>query len=197
MKKIRILSVLKLSLAFNQQCIKTDLKNLQGPNWDEVTDEQKLDVNKFRIDVKEDDVNICKDVLPVISYLAGYCCYADFKKIKCNSYKDLISGRDNREINSYFQEINRGYFLCPNDRPKKFVLYKCVVMGKLIKNLSFLHSITQKKLSMHIALNVLADYELLFNVDTCDEGHNIEEIKRVFVWSSTNALLNNYLFPNS
>ena len=45
---------------------------------------------------------------------------------------------------------------------------------------------------MHIALNILADYELLFNVDTCDEGHNIEEIKRIFVWSSTNALLNNF-----
>ena len=43
MKKIKILSFLKLSLAFNQQCIKTDLKNLQEPNWDEVTDEQKLD----------------------------------------------------------------------------------------------------------------------------------------------------------
>ena len=29
---------------------------------------------------------------------------------------------------------------------------------------------------MHITLNVLADYELLFNLDTCDEGHNIEKI---------------------
>ena len=111
-----------------------------------MTDEQKLDVNKFRIDVKEDDVNICKDVLPVISYLAGYCCYAVFKKIKCNSYKDLISGRDIREINSYFQEINRGSFLCPNDRARNFVLHYCVVMGKLIKNLSFLHSVIQKEI---------------------------------------------------
>ena len=96
-EKIRILSVLNLSLAFNQQCIKTDLKNLQEPNWDEVTVEQKLDVNKFRIDVKEDDINKCKEVLPVILYLAGYCCYAVFKKMKCNSCKDLISGRDCRE----------------------------------------------------------------------------------------------------
>ena len=45
---------------------------------------------------------------------------------------------------------------------------------------------------MHITLNVLADYELLFNVDTCDEGHNIEKIQRMFVWSSTNTLLNNF-----
>ena len=42
---------------------------------------------------------------------------------------------------------------------------------------------------MHITLNVLADNKLLFNVDTCDEGHNIEKIQKMFVWSSTNALL--------
>ena len=102
-----------------------------------MTDEQKLDVNKFRIDVKEDDINKYREVLSVILFFAGYCCYAVFKKMKCNSCKDLISGRDNGEINSYFQEINRGFFLCPNDRPRNFVLYKCVVMGKLIKKSFF------------------------------------------------------------
>ena len=44
---------------------------------------------------------------------------------------------------------------------------------------------------MHITLNVLADYELLFNVDTCDEGHSVGKIQRMFVWSSTNYVLNN------
>ena len=62
-----------------------------------------------------------------------------------------------------------------------------------MKNHSFhYHSRNQRKLAMHIALNVLADYELLFDVDTCDEGHSIEKIQRMFVWSSTNALLNNF-----
>ena len=40
----------------------------QEPNWDEVTEEQMLDVYKFRIDVKENDDNKCRDVLPVILY---------------------------------------------------------------------------------------------------------------------------------
>ena len=110
-KKIRMLSVLKLSFPFNQQCIKIDLKNLQEPNWDEETEEQKINVYKFRID-KEDDVNKCIEVLPVILYLVGFCCYAVFKKIKCNGCKVLISGRDNveeiPEINGYIQEIDGG-----------------------------------------------------------------------------------------
>ena len=61
-----MLSALKLSLPFNQQCNKIDLKNLQEPKWDEVTEEQNLDVYKFRIDVKEDKVNRCREVLTVI-----------------------------------------------------------------------------------------------------------------------------------
>ena len=73
-KRIRKLSVLKLSLQLNKQYIKIDLKNLEDPNWDEVTEKQKLDVNKFIIDVKEDDLNKCREVLPVILYFAGYCC---------------------------------------------------------------------------------------------------------------------------
>ena len=64
--KIRMLPVLKLSLPFNQEYIKIDFKNLQEPNWDEVTEEEKLDVHKFRIDVKEDDLDRCRDVLIVI-----------------------------------------------------------------------------------------------------------------------------------
>ena len=82
------------------------MKNLQEPIWDKVTKEQKLHVYKFKIDDKEDDVDKCS-VFPFILYLAAYWCYALFKKIKCNSCKDLISGRDNveeiPEINSYFQ----------------------------------------------------------------------------------------------
>ena len=50
---------------------------------------------------------------------------------------------------------------------------------------------------MHITLNVLADYEVLFNVDTYDEGHRIKKIQRMFVWRSTNAILNNFCFKEN
>ena len=54
-----------------------------------MTEKQKSDVYKFRIDVKEDDINKCREVLPVIICSAGYCCYVVFKKIKCNNRKYL------------------------------------------------------------------------------------------------------------
>ena len=120
------------------------------------------------------------------------------KKIKCSSCKDLISGRDNveeiPEINCYFRGINRGsHHQYPIDTTTNFVIYNYVVIDKLIKHHHFfLHSLNQRKLAMHITLNVLADYKLLFNVDICDEGHSIEKYKKMFIWSSINLLLNNF-----
>ena len=71
-----MLSVLKLTLPINQLYIKIDLKNLWEPNWDEVTEGQKLDVHKFKINIKEDNVNKCWEDLPVILYLAGYIIFS-------------------------------------------------------------------------------------------------------------------------
>ena len=112
-----MLTILKQNLPFNHQYVKIDLKNLREPN------KQKLNVNKYRIYVKDDDVNKCREVLPVIIYFAGYCCYAVLKKIKCNNCKCLISGWDNveekAEINSYFQN-NRGSLLYSNNTTTNF-----------------------------------------------------------------------------
>ena len=58
-----MLSVLKLSLPLNNQRI--DLKNLQDANCDEMTEVQKFDIYKFRIDQTDDDVNQCREVLSV------------------------------------------------------------------------------------------------------------------------------------
>ena len=85
----------------------------------------------------------------VILSLTVYCCYAVFKKIKCNSFKDSITEKDNMEekpeINSYFKWIDWGSVLYLNDTTTNFVLYNYVVIGKLIKDYSFLRLVNQRK----------------------------------------------------
>ena len=63
--------------------------------------------------------------------------------MKCYSCKSLVSGRYDMlpDINSYFQGINRGSLLYPNDVTTNLVLYNYIVINKLVKNPSFLHSI--------------------------------------------------------
>ena len=114
--------------------------------------------------------------------------------MKYYSCKSLVSGRDDMlpDINRYFQGINRGSLLYPNDVTTNLVLYNYIVINKLVKNPSFLHSMNQRKLSMYMTLGVLANDELLFHVDSCGECHSIEKIEKMIVWSSSNALLNNF-----
>ena len=97
--------------------------------------------------------------------------------MKCYSCKSLVSGRDDMlpDINSYFQGINRGSLLYPNDVTTNLVLYNFIVINKLVKNPSFLHSINQRKLSMFITLDILANDELLFHVNSRGECHSIEK----------------------
>lgn len=76
-------------------------------------------------------------------FVAGYFCYAIFKKKKCNSCKNLIFGNYNEdtisEINSYFQEINRASMLYPNDTITNAIIYNYKIVGKLTKKF-FFHS---------------------------------------------------------
>ena len=78
------------------------------------------------------------------------------------------------------------------DLTTNLVLYNYIIINKLVKNPSFLHSMNQRKLSIYITLDVLANDELLFHVDSCGEGHSIEKIEKMILWSSSNVLLNNF-----
>ena len=53
-KKISMLVIFKLRLPLKNKSI--DLKNLQQANWDEMTKKQKLYMNKFKRDVKDNDL---------------------------------------------------------------------------------------------------------------------------------------------
>ena len=187
-KKIRMMSYLQLCKSFDTKFF------LEEPNWDEMAGQQGLNIYKFDVDVSDKDIKECKKVIPIIYYLAGYCCYAVFKKNKCTSCKALITGAGSEipEINSYFQGINRGSLLQPNDITANFILYNYVVINKLTKDASFLRVENHRKIAMHITLDILAESDFLFHIDTCDEGHNMEKIEKMLLWSSTNSLLNNF-----
>ena len=104
-----------------------------------------LDVYKFRIDVK-DDINKCRKVLPITLYLARYCWYVVFKKIKCNSCKSLISGRHNEEIS----EINSYFYRKFNDSPI-WVVRENKQRGKTFK---YVYIRSAKEMLKHIPLAV-------------------------------------------
>ena len=79
-KKIRLLSVLKLSVQ-GREITLTDFKL----NWDSYN---SLEIGQqYPIHVTTEEVNGGKEKLPVLTYIAGYCCYSVNKKLKCEDCK--------------------------------------------------------------------------------------------------------------
>ena len=70
--------------------------------------------------------------------------------MKRYSCKIVVSGRDYMlpDINSYFQVINRCSLLYPNCVTTNLELYNYIVINRLVKNPSFLHSMNQRKFSI-------------------------------------------------
>lgn len=45
---------------------------------------------------------------------------------------------------------------------------------------------------MDISVNILANNDISFPNDCCDNGHCMEKVVKMLLWASSNTLLNNY-----
>ena len=193
-KKIRIMSVLERNLPIHNQ--RVVLKNLDT-NWEDMERQSHLnDIEKFNLTVSQSDIDKCKEVLPVIVYLAGYYCYAVFKKTKCSYCKDLVTYNNNEndmpENHNYIDGISRGSLMHPDPITTNIVMYTYIVVNKMAKDAQFHKIPNQRLVASTITLNLLTDDEALLPTDSCDAGHSTEKIEKMVIWASTNALLNNY-----
>ena len=192
-KKLRIMSVLQRNLPLNDQ--KVVLKSFET-NWDGMEKALQSDILSYNITVSESDIEKCKDVLPVIVYLAGYCCFAIFKKMKCKYCRNLVTcGNDDEEMpdsHSYIDAVSRGSLMHPDTATTNIVMYNYIVINRLTKHPHFLQNANQRNIASHITLNNLADDDALLPFDCCDAHHSSEKIERMIVWASTNTLLNNF-----
>lgn len=174
-----------------------NLKNLGETNWEGLENQDNLRVEDLGLlDVTREDTEKCKDVLAVITYLAGYCCYAVCKKMKCLFCKDIVTCTDLAdtlpENHSYIQGLSRGSLLYPDDITTNIVMYNYIIINKLAKNPLFIHSMNQRNLATELTLNALAEDDALFHSDVCGGGHSTEKVEKMIIWASTNALLNNF-----
>ena len=72
-KKIRKLSVLNMALSFHEKSLR--LKNFEEISWEIMDGLEREEIDNSDITVTANDIEGCNGVLPVIVYLAGYCCY--------------------------------------------------------------------------------------------------------------------------
>lgn len=146
--------------------------------------------------VSDRDIENCKDVLPIIAYLGGYCVYSALKKSQCEFCKSCVTL--NRELaqNSTFKlisDLDRGKLKFPHPDIVNAVTYTYVVVKKLMSEPleeMFLKYFKQRELACKLTLTLLTECDL--ELDSCSAGHPIKNIINLVVWKSTNALLKNY-----
>lgn len=191
-KKLRLRSVLRIP--FHNKSVELNVK--QETNWEKMDNEDFITKLIFDLEVTQDDIEKCIDVLPVITYLAGYCCYAVSKKLKCSFCQDILTcdeGLENMPDNhNYIQGINRGSLVHPDDVVVNIIMHNYIVVNKLTQYPEFLKSLNQRNLATDFSMNALTDNDIVFPNDCCDDGHSTEKTVKMLLWASSNTLLNNY-----
>lgn len=103
-KKLRMMSILKKSLPINGKHV--NLTEFEEIKWEEMGNTEHINLDDFDLNIGKKDFDKCKEVIPVIVYLAGYCCYSVDKKIKCSSCKELTTHSNDEELSHTHSYIN-------------------------------------------------------------------------------------------
>ena len=188
-KKIRLLSVLKLSVQ-GREITLTDFKL----NWDSYN---SLEIGQqYPIHVTTEEVNEGKEKLPVLTYIAGYCCYSVNKKLKCEDCKKRIVCCSENSSDCFqtnlIKGISRGGLLYPSHDIIDVVLVCYLTIKKLTEIDSFYRDSSQRRIAVSTCLAVLdGEYMLNDNNFVFCSHHNFTELIKMIVWVCTNTLLNN------
>ena len=194
-KKIRLLSVLKLKM----NGMDINLSNF-ALDWDRYEADFSSHCPSLPIVITDEDVNLANDSIPVITFVAGYCCYSINKKLQCNKCKTKITSNDGNIINNFnnslIKGISKGGLLYPSCDMAHIVLISYIVFDKICKHEEFLKSHCHRLLVINTILSALDDELLLFDFE-CSAGHEPTKLTNMAVFICASVLLNNYCFAKN
>ena len=104
-----MISALKQDSPFDE-CVY--VRQLEQTNQNSIESDPQIDLHWLhKLECDYNDINMCKNVLPIIVDPAGYCCFAMVKK-NCNDCKNMIIYTDFpaqlhcKYMNGVVQEVN-------------------------------------------------------------------------------------------
>jgi hypothetical protein len=189
-KKIRMLSVLKLKLNGRD----LELRDFSF-DWDAMESTEACEI--VFDSITEEEFCSLNDVLPVITYLAGYCSFKVVKKLKCDDCKSALTcpaGNVCDIENSYISGITRGRLLYPSIDVIRIVSISYLLLQKLCSESAFQRATCQRQIAVKLILDYVSDDDDLsfMKEPPCVNGHDQIKILKMIVWATTNSILNNY-----
>ncbi|XP_035223101.1 uncharacterized protein LOC118195870 [Stegodyphus dumicola] len=137
------------------------------------------------------------NVMPLITYLAGYCVYRFLKTVKCEYCRENLTLDKTLELDEEYRFIlnmDRGGLLCPQPDVITVVSYTYIVVKKLVSEEhedNFLKVCNQRSLAWALTYQILIDSECI-TYDQCNNGHTLENILNFVIKASCNTFLKNY-----
>lgn len=191
-KRLRIQSLLTLnSRTFGSIHIKRFYENIDSPDGIQ----ENHSFNPVII-VEESDIDKLRDDMPVITYLAGYCCYITLRKIQCEIckqnlvYNEELAVEDNYTL---IKNLSRGKLLFPQNSVVQIVLYSYIIFNKILSEFEedFLGVYNKRQFLSQYILKFISENDHLRHINECTT-HNREGIAIIIITCTTNTLLKNY-----
>lgn len=194
-KRLRIQSLLTLS--------SRTFGNIPITNFSENVDDYEEDSSQLdnslnpEIHLEEGDFAKVQHEMPVITYLAGYCCYNIVKKFKCDFCKSSLVYNEEMVVDENYdliKNLNRGGLSFPKDIAVRVVLVSYTLFNKLLENYedAFLSIHNKRDFVINFVFNYWQLHESeIYNFNIC-ENHKNETILKLIINCTTNTLLKNY-----
>lgn len=195
-KRLRIQSVLTLqSRIFGTINIDSFSDNLH------ISEVQSDEDFSPEIEITSQDFEDIKHLMPVITYLGGYCSYIATKKLKCEYCKlNLVSSEDLLVEDSYnlIKNLSRGGLSYPKETVSHLVMLEYIIFTKLLKHHEeqFLIILNKHLFLCELVLKYITRENHLQNFVGC-ENHSEKDIACLIIKCTSNTLLNNYCKKNN
>jgi hypothetical protein len=204
--KLRMQNSISLTLPSNTFGeVEVDIEKIDNIEYDCSTD---TDVSQFPVAEFEDCLFIetQKDkvecILPVLTYISGYCARSAMTKIKCNECtpslvldKELCAKECEDGNSNLIKRMDRGGLKYPTPDVVNVILCSYNIMEKLISKeyeLKFLHCSDQRKILFELTFQIVTRKGFFYDNVVCKKNHEDVVLKHLIV-ASTNILLNNYV----
>ncbi|KAH7950640.1 hypothetical protein HPB51_028325 [Rhipicephalus microplus] len=162
--------------------------------WTKVVTQKQVLFLNFSDQVMDDDVKEKEKMLSAITYVAGYCAYAAFRKLAYSSCQENLTV-ENRTIelddDVLIANATRGGMKFPQAVVANVVLTKEIVLYELRSPKyasQFSACAKQKEILVSLATSLVEYNEYL---DVCDDGHSPELVLIYVLSAAANTLLNN------
>jgi len=147
----------------------------------------------------DDDFLKAEEYFPVITYIAGYVCFAINKKLQCIYCKTLTICNDGDVIKaSFIKGISQGGLLFASPEMVRIALISYLVIINICESDEYQDCPSQCDFGVKLSQSVLEAKDFpFFSWCMCKGNHDLHTVVKMACWIYSNILLNNYCFKRN